>query len=127
MAQYVIKNTTTGKYVNVVEWDGGAGWAPPTGCTASVATPATQAQASADIAAQAAADIAAAQSALRDAATNFILNDPSPTMKTVRALALVVLDEINRLRTQPTTTFTAYTAGQLLSAVVAKITSGSAD
>lgn len=92
---------------------------------------------------------AAARAALRDAAQNFLLNDPRPEMKALRALALVVLDENNVMR-EWIESFKAATAAatslanlqtrvaalsampdrtktQLLNAVVAKITDGSAD
>lgn len=36
---------------------------------------------------------------------------------TMRAFALALLDEINRLRTQPTTTFVSVTPAQMLSAI----------
>lgn len=70
---------------------------------------------------------AAENASQREQARAFLLTDPRPEMKALRALALVTLEEINRLRTQPAQAFAAYTVNQLLDAVIAKITAGSAD
>ncbi len=76
---------------------------------------------------KAAADAAEALATLREQARDFIRNDPRPEMKALRALALVVLDEINLVRTAPTTVLAARTPAQLLNAMVSKVTDGSAD
>ncbi len=126
MTVYLHKHTTSGKYVARFEWEG-ATFPIPTGHTRELETGANAAQAAADIAAQFAADQAAAQPGMREQARDFIRNDPRPEMKALRALALVVLDEINAVRTAPTTVLAARTPAQLLNAMVAKVTDGSAD
>lgn len=91
----------------------------------------------------------AERSDLRATARNFLLNDPRPEMKALRGLALVVLDENNLMR-EWIESFKAATAAatslanlqarvaallampdrtrnQLLTAITAKITDGSAD
>lgn len=69
---------------------------------------------------------AAENAIFRDQARSFLLSDPSPAMKVIRALALVVLDEINIVRTN-SAVLPGRTAPQLLDAVITKIVSGAAD
>ncbi len=76
---------------------------------------------------KAAADAADALATQRGQARDFIQNDPRPEMKALRALALVVLDEINLVRQNPAAVLAPRTAGQLLTAMVGKVTDGSAD
>ncbi|MBA2413912.1 MAG: hypothetical protein H0V63_13985, partial [Burkholderiaceae bacterium] len=123
---YLHKHTASAKYVARVEWDG-ATFPVPAGHTRELETGANRAQAAADIAAQAAADFAAGQEGLREQARDFIRNDPRPEMKALRALALVVLDEINLVRQNPAAVLAARTPAQLLNAMVAKVADGSAD
>ncbi len=127
MPTYLHRRTSDAKYTARVEWNGVAAFPVPAGHTRELETGANRAQAVADIAAQAAADFAAGQEGLREQARSFIQNDPRPEMKALRALALVVLDEINAVRTAPTAVLAARTAAQLLNAMVAKVTDGGAD
>jgi hypothetical protein len=127
VATYLHKNTATGKYDARFEWDGVAVYPIPPGHTRELETGANQAQAAADLAAQFSAALVDANLAQRDLARIFLLNDPRPEMKALRALALVVLDEINLVRQNPTAVLAARTAPQLLNAMVTKITDGSAD
>ncbi len=98
---------------------------------------------------KAAADAAEALATLREQARDFIRNDPRPEMKALRSVALIVLDENNLLRawieafkvqTAACTSLAdfktrvaglpatpARTPAQLLNAMVAKVTDGSAD
>ncbi|MBA3684052.1 MAG: hypothetical protein H0W72_02285 [Planctomycetes bacterium] len=115
------------KYVARVEWDGAALFPVPAGHTRELETDANRAQANDDILAARDAGIPAAQAGLRERARAFLVNDPRPEMKALRALALVVLDEINRLSQDPTSVLPTRTTAQLLNAVVAKIIDGSAD
>ena len=76
---------------------------------------------------------AAASTELREAARHFLVNDPRPEMKAMRGLFFVLLDEINLLRAKiannsaPATPMPARTTQQGLTAVLGKITDGSAD
>lgn len=98
MATYLHKLTATGKYVNRVEWNGVSTFPVPAGHTRELETGANRAQAAADLAEAVAAELAASQSGLRDAARAFLVGDPRPEMKAMRALALVTLAELNVVR-----------------------------
>lgn len=132
MAVYLHKLTATGKYDARVLWDGVAAFPVPAGHTRELDTGANGIQAVADIAAAAAADLAASQATLRDIARNFLLNDPRPEMKALRAVVLVLVDELNLLRANVSNTpagspMPARTSAQALTAITNKLTAGSAD
>jgi hypothetical protein len=126
--------------VDIVQWDGDtAKWTPPAGHTGEVETPATRAQANADIAGAFAAAAAAELPTLRAMAKDFLLTDPRPEMKAMRGLGLTIEDEVNALR-QWLVAFKAAVAAstslanmqtrvavQLLNATAAKIAAGSVD
>jgi hypothetical protein len=150
IATYCIRRNADAKYVTRgILWDGVAPNVIPAAHTGVLATPAVLAQANADMAAveaQAAADAAAG---LRDRARNYLVSDPEPEMKALRALALVVLDENNLMRDWIQAFVAAVAAStslanmqtrvaalqampdrtspQLVNAMVAKIADGSAD
>ncbi|MBA3591539.1 hypothetical protein [Methylibium sp.] len=148
MPTYLHKHTASAKYVARFEWEG-ATFPVPAGHTRELETGANRAQAAADLAAQAAADFTGEQAGLREQARHFIQNDPRPEMKALRSVALLVLDENNLLRawieafkvqTAACTSLAdfktrvaglpatpARTPAQLLNAMVAKVTDGSAD
>lgn len=132
MAVYLIKNTASGKYVLRTVWDGVTSWAPPVGHTAELETGVNKAQGVTDIAAAFATAQTAASVSQRDIAREFLLNDPRPEMKALRAVVQVLVDEINLLRANVSNTpaaspMPARTSLQALNATITKITSGSAD
>ncbi len=124
---YLHKHTASGKYSNRVEWDGVALFPVPAGHTRELETDVNRVQANDDLTAARDADAAAALPALRERAREFLVNDPRPEMKALRALALVMRDEINLMRQDPTSVLPTRTTAQLLNAMVAKIIDGSAD
>lgn len=67
------------------------------------------------------------QVSLRTAAADLLVNDPGAHSKFVRAVLLVMLDEINTIRATPGVNLTPRTVAQMRTAVQAKLNSGVAD
>lgn len=68
-----------------------------------------------------------ANDAARSAAKALLANNGDGTYKLLRAVALVLLDEVNVLRAAMTPPLTARTAAQMIAALKAKVDSGAAD
>lgn len=104
----------------------GAAITGPTSARLDIAPTATQAQRTAAQAALAAFDWSSAAHAAweiaqkRNTAKAWILG-PTMEAKAFRALAMLVLEQVNALRTRATMTPASYTAQQLLDAIVAKV------
>lgn len=86
-----------------------------------VATAEERAAIDAAIAPEQAAQAAAELAERRAAAKALLKKLDEPTQIALRALIELFVQEINRLRTNPTTTYPAYTAQQVRDALVAKI------
>lgn len=66
------------------------------------------------------------QAPLRSGALS-LLNDPAPDSKFVRAVLLVILDEVNTIRTNPALGLAPRTAAQMRTAIQSKLNAGAAD
>lgn len=67
------------------------------------------------------------QTQLRNDAANELNADFSGNAKFIRAVLLVILDEVNTIRTNPALNLTPRTAAQMKTAIQNKINSGAAD